>query len=63
MKELLFTAAGSEVKDSGGKIEGIKQCVFFPQRRVEQIVAGERGIVSFSTSLVRRGLRVAARAT
>jgi hypothetical protein len=29
----------------------------------EQLVAGERGIASFSTSLVWRGLRVAARAT
>jgi hypothetical protein len=29
----------------------------------QQIVAGERGIALFSTGLVRRGLRVTARAT
>lgn len=63
MKELLFTAAESVAKNSGGRLEGIKQCVFFRQRRVEQIVAGERGTASFSTSLIRQGLRVAARAT
>jgi hypothetical protein len=33
------------------------------KRRVEQLVAGERGIAPFSTSFVRRGLRVTARAT
>ena len=32
-------------------------------KAAEQFVAGERGIAPYSTSLVRRGLRAAARAT
>jgi hypothetical protein len=34
-----------------------------PEARAEQIVAGERGMASFSTSFVRRGLCATARAT
>jgi len=34
-----------------------------PTGRAYQIVAGERGIAPFATSLVRRGLRDTARAT
>jgi len=34
-----------------------------PEARAEQVVAGERGIAPFSTSFVRRWLRVTARAT
>jgi hypothetical protein len=36
---------------------------WFHRWATQQLVAGERGIASFSTSLVRRGLRVIARAT
>jgi hypothetical protein len=47
----------------GGRVNSALTTRLRSYRAAEQIVAGERGIAHFSTNLVRRGLRVTARAT